>query len=58
MLVEAVFEKEDDPLGVQRYHVRCFSRLTSFVASSFTSFGWRDAGSISISNIPLGKSFS
>ncbi len=34
------------------------NHLTSFVASSSTSFGWRDAESISITNIPLRKSFS
>ncbi len=34
------------------------NRLTSFSALSFTSFGRRDAGSISITIIPLGKFFS
>jgi len=33
-------------------------RLTSFATSSSTSFGQKDAGSISITNIPLGNSFN
>jgi hypothetical protein len=32
--------------------------LTFFAVSSSTSFGWRDARSILIINIPLGKPFS
>jgi hypothetical protein len=62
MLGEAIFERKDDPPEVQGYHVRGFSYikqpldiLHSFI---FTSFGRRDAGSISITSIPLGKSFS
>jgi hypothetical protein len=63
MLGEAVFKREDDPPGVEGYHVGSFSptsdnRLTSFAVLSSTSFGQRDAGSILITSIPLGKSFS
>jgi hypothetical protein len=62
MLGEAVFEKEVDPLGVQGYHVggntTSDNCLTSFTVLSSTSFGRRDAGSILITSIPLGKSFN
>ncbi len=63
MLGEAIFEWEDDPPKVQRYHVRGASptsdnHLTSFIASSSTSYGQRDVESISINNILLEKSFS
>ncbi len=60
MLGEAVFEREDDPPEVQGYHVGGFSyiRQPLDILRSFILFGWRDAGSISITSIPQGKSFS
>jgi hypothetical protein len=64
MLGEAIFERKDDPLGVQGYHVGGFSyirqlldMLHNFILY-FLQSSQRDAGSISIINIPLGKSFS
>jgi hypothetical protein len=62
MLGETIFERKNDPPRVQEYHVGASptsdNRLTSFAVSSSTSFGRRDAGSILIISIPLGKSFS
>ncbi len=61
MLGEAIFKKED-PLKVQGTMQGASptsnNRLTSFATSSSTSFDRRDAGSILITSIPLGKSFS
>ncbi len=62
MLDEAIFEREHDTPGskdtMQGASPTSNNHLTSFVASTCTSFGRRDAGSISITSIPLGKSFS
>jgi hypothetical protein len=62
MLGEGVFEREGDLPGVQGYHVGGFSYIKQLlnILHNFisTSFGQRDAENISITNIPLGKSFS
>jgi hypothetical protein len=62
LLGEVVFEREDDPPGVQGYHVGGFSYIRQLLdilrSLSSTFFGQRDAESILITSIPLGKSFN